>query len=60
MTYPPPPPTPWSRDPGPRPLSPWWKAFGIVLAVILAVFGLAVIALFVAIFMWSNSSGSNK
>jgi hypothetical protein len=42
------------------PPSPWWRTAGIVLAVLVALAGLAVFALVLFVFIGMGSFGSNK
>ena len=57
--------TDWERPRHPVPAAPprptdWWRVFGIVLIVIIAIAGLAFVAAAVLFVVAVNSYGSNK
>ncbi len=56
---PPPPPSPGPGS-GPSKADRWWRVFGIVLASVFVIGGLAVVAFIVFFVVAINSYGSNK
>lgn len=48
------------RGPGPSNTDRWWRVFGIVLATVFVIGGLAVVAFIVFFVVAINSYGSNK
>lgn len=49
-----------SPSPGPAGADRWWRIFGIVLAAIFVIGGLAVVAFVIFFVVAINSYGSNK